>query len=60
MSITKSSFHERGTKGTLRNNDGNSYCKKKTYHKCDTCMFKAFNAVAVAAAKLCKETELSV
>ena len=47
MSITKSSFHERRTKGTLRKNDGN--CKNKAYHKC-MYMFKAFNAVAVAAA----------
>ena len=47
MSITKSSFHERGTKGTLRKNDGN--CKNKAHHKC-MYMFKAFSAVAVAAA----------
>ena len=47
MSITKSSFHQRRTKGTLRKNDGN--CKNKAYHKC-MYMFKAFNAVAVAAA----------
>ena len=64
MSITKSSFHERGTKGTLRNNDGNRLLlqkKKKTraisvMHACSRLLM----LWPLQLLKLFKETELSL